>query len=87
MLWNSAHRIAMRALNDKLFTSVLDPKIIQSYITNQRILDAMASQIIVQNYQKTINQSISLIFDGGTVTHIKWIAIGFNFRRNEQSKF
>ena len=39
------------------------------------------------NYSKAQGKSVSLILDGGTVNHTKWLAIGFLYRTLEMVKF
>lgn len=77
----------MRALNDSLLTNLLPPDTIKSDKTNQLILNEICKQIVEQNYPKARQKSISLIVDGGTVNHTKWLAIGCLFRTNDNVNF
>lgn len=60
---------------------------IQSAKTNQRISDSMYSQITGQKSSKAQNKMISLIIDGRTASHFKWLVIGFQHKANNQIKF
>lgn len=62
----------MRAPSDALLTSLLPPDTIKSDKANQL---------------KISKKSISLIMDGGTVNHTKWLVVGFSFGKNEEINF
>ena len=47
----------------------------------------MSSQIIELNYEQTTNKKNSLILEGGTLLHQKWLAIGFFYRTYFGIKF
>lgn len=87
LLWRTSHGISMNALEDPLVACLFPPGTIQSAKTNQRISDSMCSQILDQNFSKAQNKTISLIIDGGTISHIKWLAIGFQHKANNETKF
>lgn len=87
LIWKATHGIPMRALNDSLLTDLLQPDTIKSDKTNQLILNEICKQIVEQNYQKARQKSISLIMDGRTVNHTKWLAIGYLFRTSDNVNF
>ena len=87
LIWKATHGIPMRALNDSLLADLLPPDTIKSDKTNQLILNEICKQIVEQNYQKARQKSISLIMDGGTVNHTKWLAIGYLFRTTDNVNF
>lgn len=45
-------------------------------------MDAICEQIIKQNYNSMNDPNVSLILDGGTVFHTKWLGIGKLARNN-----
>lgn len=87
LIWKASHGISMRALNDDLILDLLPPESLFSEKTNQRILNEMCNQIIDINYSNTSKRPISLIMDGGTVNHIKWLAVGYFYRTLNEAKF
>ncbi len=87
LLWKASHGIAMEALEDPLIINLLPDNSLMSRKTNQNIIDQMSSQIIELNYEQTSSKKISLILDGGTLLHQKWLAIGFLYRTDFGIKF
>lgn len=87
LIWKCSHGIPMAALNDNFFNDLLPPSTLMSPKTNQKILDEMCEQIVHLNYSMAKSKSVSLILDGGTVNHTKWLAIGFLHRTLEIVKF
>lgn len=77
----------MRAITDEAFKEIFPHDVIYSDKTNKQIIDSMADQIIENNYRKTTEKNISLIMDGGTVMHTKWLAIGYNYETSQGNKF
>ena len=83
LLWKALHGISMLALDDVLMKDLIrDEDCLQSRITNQNIMNEMASQIIELNYRKTGSKTVSLLLDGGTVFHTKWLAVGALLRND-----
>lgn len=87
LIWKCCHGIPMAALSDCLLTDLLPPSTLKSAKTNQNILNDMCQQIVDFNYLKAREKSVSLILDGGTVNHTKWLAVGFMHRTLENNKF
>ena len=80
LLWKASHGIAMSAFEDPLITDLFPEDQLMSRKTGQKNINQMSSQIIQMNYKQASHKKISLIIDGGTVLHQKWLAIGFLFR-------
>lgn len=87
LIWKCSHGIPMAALCDKFLIDLLPPLTLKSDKTNQKILDEICEQIVNMNYSKSHGKSVSLVLDGGTVNHTKWLAIGFLYRTLEMVKF
>ena len=82
LLWKALHGISMLALDDTLLSDLLSKDCLQSRTTYQKIMNEMCSQIIENNYSKTHNKNVSVLLDGGTVFHTKWLAVGALCRDN-----
>lgn len=87
LIWRFSHDIPINALNDPLFHNDIGDKILKSSKVNREMSNQMPSKILELSFKKIRGQYISLILDGETKSHIKWLTIGFMYRKKEHISF
>ena len=74
--WKNEFGISMRAISNKSFKEIVsEPKDVHCRALMHTIQTSIASQMLEQNLTFFKDKVISIILDGGTVIHAKWIAV------------